>query len=131
ASTTLWATRAPPVKSGPSWPAGTAATSRRPSTASSSRPSSVLALDHEERSTDRAGQLRLLPRKFEPRRELGRDFHPVGELESDGALLVVIDGVHHVDRQAALVEHVGDADVLDLKLRRLERARLNDEVALL
>src|SRR5262249_50748832 len=36
-----------------------------------------------------------------------------------------------VDGEPALVEHVRPADVLDLELGRLERARLDDEVALL
>src|ERR687888_2571249 len=80
----------------------------------------VLPLDHEERAADRACELRLLLRKFEARRELGRDLHPVGELEADGALLLVVERVQHVDREAALVEHEGPADVLDVKLRRLE-----------
>src|SRR5947207_620007 len=67
---------------------------------------SVLALDHEERSADGTGKLRLLLRKFEVWRKLGRDFHAIGEFEADGPLLLVIDRVHHVDREAALVEHV-------------------------
>src|SRR6266516_2964427 len=92
---------------------------------------SVLSFDHEERAADRACELRLLLRQLEARRELGRDLHPVGELEADGSLLLVVERVQHVDRQPALVEHVRPADVLDLKLRRLERAGLDDEVALL
>src|SRR6516164_5774481 len=91
----------------------------------------VLALDHEERSADGAGKLRLLGRELEARRQLRRHFHSVGELESDGPLLLVIDRVHHVDREAALVEHVRHADVLDLKRGRLEGAGLDDQVALL
>jgi len=39
---------------------------------------SVLALDHEERAADGAGQLRLLPRELEVRGELGRDLHAIG-----------------------------------------------------
>ena len=34
-----------------------------------------------------------------------------------------VNGVHHVDRQAALVEDVRHPDVLDLKSRHLERTR--------
>ena len=36
-----------------------------------------------------------------------------------------------VDREPALVEHVGPSDVLDLEGRRLERGRSDDDVALL
>jgi adenylate cyclase len=42
-----------------------------------------------------------------------QDFHPFGELESDRPLGGGVDGVHHIDRQTALVENVGNADVLD------------------
>src|SRR5262245_27655880 len=79
---------------------------------------SVLSLDREERPADRAGELGLLFRELEARRELGRNLHPGGELESDGPLLLVVDRVHHVDREAALVEHVRHADVLDLERGR-------------
>jgi hypothetical protein len=34
----------------------------------------------------------------------GTSIHPFGVLEPDRPLLGVIDGVHHVDRQTALVE---------------------------
>jgi hypothetical protein len=70
-----------------------------------------------------------LPGELRPGGELRRDFHPFGELESDRPLLGVVDGVRHVDRQTALVEDVGDSDVLDLEARRLERARRDDDVA--
>ena len=54
--------------------------------------------------------------------ELLGDVHPVGELEPDRPLAAVVERVHHVDRQAALVEDVGHPDVLDLERGRLERA---------
>jgi hypothetical protein len=72
-----------------------------------------------------------LPREFEPRGELRGDFHPSGELEPDRPLVGVVDGVHHVDRQTALVEDVRDSDVLDLEGRSLERPRGDDDVAFL
>src|SRR5262245_6307026 len=65
--------------------------------ASTRASASVLALDDEERSADGAGKLRLLLRKFEAWRELRRDFHPVGQFEPDGPLLLVINRVHHID----------------------------------
>ena len=65
------------------------------------------------------------------RRELVGHVHPVGQLEADRPLAAVVDRVHHVDRQAALVEDVGHPDVLDLERRRLQRARRDDDVALL
>src|SRR5256885_873585 len=49
---------------------------------------SILALDHEVRAADRAGELRLLPRELE-RTELGGDVHPFGEFETDRSLLRV------------------------------------------
>src|SRR4030095_11208911 len=48
--------------------------------------------------------------------------------EADRPLIGTIDGVHHVHRQAALVEHIGDTDVLDLNGPRLQRARGHDDV---
>src|SRR5215472_14733767 len=39
-----------------------------------------------------------------------------------------VDGVHHIDRQTALVENVGNADVLDLEGRSFKRARRDDDV---
>src|SRR5947209_6841087 len=92
-------------------------------------PGSVLVLDSEEGAADGSGQLRLLPRELEPRREFRGDFHPFGELEPDRPLPRVVDGVHHVDRQAALVEDVGHPDVLDLEGRSLQRAGRDDDVA--
>src|SRR5882762_6289737 len=90
---------------------------------------SVLVLEGEVGTANGPGQLRLLLRELELRGELRGDFHPFGELEPDRPLLGVVDGVHHVDRQTALVEDVGDSDVLDLEGRSLERARRDDDVA--
>src|SRR6266480_5922713 len=90
---------------------------------------SVLVLKREEGAANGSGQLRLLPRELESRGELRGDFHPFGQLEPDRPLLGVVDGVHHIDRQAALVEEVRDSDVLDLEGRSLERAGRDDDVA--
>src|SRR5262245_41445805 len=57
-----------------------------PAGASAGRARSVLVLDVEVRAPDRSGELRLLPRELEARRELLGDLHPVGELEADRAL---------------------------------------------
>ena len=57
--------------------------------------------------------------------------HPFGELEPDRSLLRFVERVQHVDREPALVEHVGPPDVLDLEGRRLEWGRSDDDVALL
>src|SRR5215475_2286217 len=94
-------------------------------------PGSVLVLEVEVGTANGSGQLRLLPRELELRGELRGDFHPVGELEPDRPLPGVIDGVHHVDGQAALVEDIGHPDVLDLEGRCLQRARRDDDVAFL
>jgi hypothetical protein len=51
---------------------------------------SVFAFDHEERATNRAGQLRFLLSELESRRELGGHFHAVGELEPNGPLLRIV-----------------------------------------
>ena len=56
---------------------------------------------------------------------------PLSLLPEIRALPGVIEAVEHVDGQAALVEHVGPADVLDPDLGRLERARRDDDAALL
>jgi hypothetical protein len=90
---------------------------------------SVLVLEVEVGAANGSGQLRLLPRELEQRGKLLGDFHPFGELEPDRPLLGIVDGVHDVDRQTALVEDVGDSDVLDLEGRSLERARRDDDVA--
>jgi hypothetical protein len=71
----------------------------------------------------------MVPASFD--RGLLRDLHPVRELEADGALPAVLDGVEHVDRQARLVEHVGPADALDLEGRHLQRPGADGEVPLL
>src|SRR6185369_10750153 len=81
-----------------------ASTDITPGRAATPRRRSVFALDHEERPADRACQFRLLPREFEFLGELGGDVHSIGELESNSALPPVVDGVHHVDRETALVE---------------------------
>src|SRR6187431_1402608 len=91
---------------------------------------SVLVLDDEVGAADRAGELRALPGELELRELLGL-VHAVGELEPDGPLAAVFDRVHHVDREAALVEDVRHADAIDLKGRRLERGGGDDDVALL
>src|SRR5581483_8666906 len=91
---------------------------------------SVLVLDDEVGAADGAGQLRLLTGELELVRQLGRNFHPVGELEPDRPLALVVDGVQHIDRQTALVEDVGPADALDVELGRLERLGRYDDVAL-
>src|SRR3979411_636588 len=88
---------------------------------------SVLVLEGEEGTANGPGQLRLLLRELELRGELRGDFHPFGELEPDRPLLGVVDGIHHVYRQTALVEDKGDSDVVDLEARRLERTRRNDD----
>src|SRR6478735_11199882 len=88
---------------------------------------SVLALDDEVRPADGAGQLGLLPSELELA-QLLRHVHPLGELESDRPLRFVAEAVHHVDRQTALVEHVGHLDVLDLERSCLERRRGDDDV---
>src|SRR5271167_2365952 len=88
---------------------------------------SVIVLEVEVGTANGSGQLRLLPRELEPRGELRGDVHPFRELEPDRPLLGVVDGVHHVDRQTALVEDVGDSDVLDLEVCGLERARRDDD----
>jgi hypothetical protein len=51
----------------------------------------------------------------EPRCELCGDVHPFGQLEPDRLVLGVIDGVHHIDRQTALVEDVRDPDLPELE----------------
>src|SRR6478735_4572994 len=91
---------------------------------------SVLALDDEVGAADRAGELRLLPRELEAG-QLVRDVHAVRELEPDRTLAAVGERPEHVDRQPGLVEDVGPADAVDLELRRLERRRADDDVALL
>jgi hypothetical protein len=91
-------------------------------------PGSVLVLEREVGTANGSGQLRFLAGELEPRGEFRRDFHPFGELEPDRPLLGVIDGVHHVDRQAVLVEDICDSDVLDLEGRSFERARRDDDV---
>src|SRR5205085_3305104 len=91
---------------------------------------SVRTFDHEVRAADRPGQLRLLPREL-GRAELAGDLHAFGELEPDRSLLWFVELVQDVDREPALVEHVGPSDVLDLEGRRLERGRGDDDVALL
>src|SRR5689334_4594040 len=91
---------------------------------------SVLALDDEVGAADRAGELRLLPRELEAGQLVG-DLHAVRELEPDGPLAAVRERPEDVDRQARLVEDVGPADAVDLELRRLERRRADDDVALL
>src|SRR5258708_31280444 len=72
---------------------------------------SVLALDREVRPADRAGQLRLLRCELELLGELLRDVHPLGELEADSSPLGIVDVVHHIDGQAAVVTRnwFGDA----------------------
>src|SRR5690348_9676820 len=89
---------------------------------------SVLVLECEVGAANGSGQLRLLARELEPRGELRGDFHPFGELEPDRPLRGVVDGVHHVDRQAALVEDVGHPDIRDLEGRSLQRAGRDDDV---
>jgi hypothetical protein len=42
---------------------------------------------------------------------------PFAELEPDGPLAGVVDRIDHIDRYSALVEDLGDLDVLDLKRR--------------
>src|SRR6478736_1328600 len=91
---------------------------------------SVLALDDEVGAADRAGELRLLPRELEAG-QLVRDVHAVRELEPDRALAAVGERPEDVDRQPGLVEDVGPAHAVDLELRRLERRRPDDDVALL
>src|SRR5207248_2408874 len=105
-------TRAPSSSS--SMSAGSATVSYISATASAS----VLVLDDEVGAADRSGELRLLTRELETRRKFLGDLHPVGQFESDGALRRTVEGVHHVDRQAALVEHVRHLDVLDDELGR-------------
>jgi inner membrane transporter RhtA len=70
---------------------------------------SVLALDDEVGAADHPGQLRLLPRELEARREFLGHVHAVGQLEPDRSLGPGLEPVHDVDRQAGLVEHVGHA----------------------
>src|SRR6266566_2670869 len=110
----------PGRETGCSWPlaAGSAPWWRR----------SVLVLKREVGAADGSGQLRPLPRELESRGELRGDFHPFGQLEPDRPLLGVVDGVHHIDRQAALVEDVGYSDIPGLEGRSLERARRDDDV---
>src|SRR5207245_10777904 len=91
---------------------------------------SILALYHEVRAADRPGELRLLSRELE-RAALGGHVYPFGEFEPDRSLLRFVELVQDVDREPALVEHVGPPDVLDLEGRRLERRRCDDDVALL
>src|SRR5467141_1077738 len=91
---------------------------------------SILALYHEVRAADRPGELRLLSREVE-RAELGRHVHPFGEFESDRSLLRSVELVQDVDRQPALIEHVGPPDVLDMHGRRLERRRCDGDIAFL
>src|SRR6185437_1753341 len=93
-------------------------------------PGSVLVLDVEIGTADRSGELGLLPGELELRRQLLGDVHPCRELEPHGPLRLTVDGVHDVDRQAALVEDVGDADALDLEPGRLEGSRADDDVTL-
>src|SRR6266496_2399974 len=90
-------------------------------------PGSVLVLEREVGTPNGSRQPRLLPRELEPRGELRWGLHPVGELEPDRPLLGVVDSVHHVDRQTALVEDVGHSDVRDLEGRSLERTRRDDD----
>src|SRR5437764_14939581 len=89
---------------------------------------SVLVLEREEGAANGSGQLRLLARELEPRGEFRGDFHPFGQLEPDRPLPGFAEGVHHIDRQAAFVEDVGDPDVLDLEGRSLQRTGGNDDV---
>ena len=56
---------------------------------------------------------------------------PSESLNPTARFVGAVDGVHHVDREAALVEDVGHSDVLDLEGRSLERARRDDDVAFL
>ena len=56
---------------------------------------------------------------------------PSDSLNPTARLLPVLDRVHHVDRQPGLVEHVGHPDAFDFEGGHLERARLDDDVALL
>ena len=65
------------------------------------------------------------PARFWP----GGDLHPFGELEPGRPLLGVVDGVHHVDRQTALVGGMRHWDALDRERRSLERAGRDDDVA--
>ena len=90
----------------------------------------VLALDDEERTADRARELGLLARELEGTELLGY-LHPLAELEPDRSLgCRPVEGVEHVDREAALVKDVGPADVLDLERRRFEGRRRDHDVAL-
>ena len=88
-----------------------------------SRPESVLVLEGEVRTANGSRQFRLPRCELEPGGELRGDFHPFRELEPNRPLVGVIDGIHHVYRQTALVEDKGDSDVVDLEARRLERTR--------
>jgi DNA-binding transcriptional LysR family regulator len=63
----------------------------------------------------------FLARELELRGDFLRHVHAVGELDADRPLATVVDGVQDVDREPALVEHVGPADVLDLEAGRFQR----------
>src|SRR5438270_1175292 len=127
--------RTQPVPSISTWADGSASTANTASGAASivvdavTHSMSVLAFYHEVRAADRPGELRLLSCELE-RAELGGHLHPFGEFEPDRSLLRVVERVQDVDREPALVEHVGPPDVLDLEGRRLERGRCDGDVAL-
>ena len=91
---------------------------------------SVLALDHEVRAANGAGQFRLLPRELESLGKLLGDFHAVRELEPDRALRPGLEAVHHVDGQAGCVEHVREPGAPRDERRRLQRLGFDDDVAL-
>src|SRR3954447_12741957 len=121
-----WTGRAGSTEARACWPSGSRST---PDSARRAR--SVGAFDHEERPADRAGQLGLLPRELEALGQLIRHLHAVGQLEPDGTLPTLGQGVHDVDRETRLVEDVRHPDPVDLERGRLERRRRDDEVALL
>src|ERR1041385_2170288 len=83
---------------------------------------SVLLLDDEERAADGARELGLLARELEGR-QLGRDLHPLAELEAHRALAAGRQRVQHVDGEAVLVEHLGPADAVDLEVGGLQGGR--------
>src|SRR5690348_7489961 len=70
----------------------------------------VRTLDDEVGAADDAGQLRVLPRELELRREFLGNLHPLGQLEPDGPLRPVLKPVHHVDREPGLVEDIRKPD---------------------
>src|SRR5208337_2178163 len=75
----------------------------------------ILSFNNKERATNCSSQFGLLFRKLEFRFELRWHFHSFGKLEANSSLLGVINRIHNVDDKTALVEDIGEFDVLHLK----------------